>query len=296
MSVQPVRKFGFCKRSDRIKTDDGIVSSEDIVKAVSTRYFRPYQMDMWNEVVKSYNMDVEYDACQFASGTGTGKTEIFKFIPPYFMARRKEAGIKDGMVFALVCHRIGLIKDLSKRILPTITNKFVLDDRKNWFVDEKNPAGCGLSKDKIKYYFVNSDGRVLAKCQDESAESRMDDLNQIANKRIPGNHVMKYTKAELEKEIEENKKKGIHSMFICLYQSLGEYGNTTMKDIFFDLCICDEIHELNVLGEKTFFNCLKVFERSKRNYFFSATLQMDPKDERYGEDFQKADNNETEIM
>ena len=53
-------------------------------------------------------------------------------------------------------------------------------------------------------------------------------------------HVKNYTAKELEAEIEKNCQEGIHSMFICLYQSLGVYSNTIMKNIKFDLLICDK--------------------------------------------------------
>ena len=241
-----------------------LVSSKEIQGAVES-YFRPYQLKMWEKIVESYESnDPAFYKELYKSGTGTGKTEVFKFIPPYFMARRKEDGNNRGMVFGLVCHRICLIQDLGNRVLPIMTNKFRTDDSgygKIWF-DEKNPAGCGLPKDKIKYYIVNSG--------DKHAIDSLKDAK----------HVKNYTAKELEAEIEKNCQEGIHSMFICLYQSLGVYSNTIMKNIKFDLLICDEIHELNMMGQETFFKCCEVFKKTERCFYFSATIQLDKRDPR----------------
>ena len=60
-----------------------IVSSEDIVKGMNT-YFRYYQKDMWKCIEESIASDKAIDhKLMFKSGTGTGKTEVFKFISPY---------------------------------------------------------------------------------------------------------------------------------------------------------------------------------------------------------------------
>lgn len=275
------RRFGFTKRASENFLDK-LVSTKAIMDRVS-KYFRYYQMDMWNEVVKSVNSNEKRVAKMFKSGTGTGKTEVFKYIPSYFMAHRREAGITEGMTFALVCHRISLIKDLGKRILPAIAEAFGQDNKV--FATDSNKF--------IKFYDIFSGKSISVSYAEDPNFTALAELDQAAeklvkNQKINSVHVASMTREKLMAEIEENKKKGIHSMFICLYQSLGEYGTTLMKDLDLDLCICDEIHALNAMGEKTFFNCCEVFKRTKYNYFFSATLQMDKNDERYGNDFQKA--------
>ena len=245
-----------------------IVSSEDIVKGMNT-YFRYYQKDMWKCIEESIASDKAIDhKLMFKSGTGTGKTEVFKFISPYIIAKHKEAGNKEGLVFGFVCHRIGLSQDLSRRIIPTILNKYRQDDSgygRIWFDPnyKEGLAGCNLPKDKIKFYIVNS-GKPVKELQVYTPK-----------------HVKDFNTEELTEEIEKNRKAGIHSMFICLYQSLAEYGNKNMKNIDFDFLICDEIHALNTMGETIFNNCTRLFDRSKRVFYFSATLQFDKDDERY---------------
>lgn len=265
-------KINICNFSNattaRIATTDEI----DAVTIGEKGYFYPYQIDMWNKfknAVEDYKNGKE-EGFLFVAGTGTGKTEIFKFISPYLISKAEAEENKEGKVFGIVCHRLCLIKDLGSRIIPTMLNDY--SDNSDNYWNAETLAGCGIPKNKIKFYYVNSGEKITF----------MDN----AIKKVDGCHVNRYTKDELDKEIEENKKNGIHSCFICLYQSIKNYGNTLLKDIRFDWLICDEIHSINGSSEKEytlFDECAKFFRRNGMKFYFTATPQYDAKDTRQGE-------------
>lgn len=259
----------FKRRGEELKTRR-IVSAADI-DGIVKGYYRPYQMDMWRrfkDSLEDVRNDVEKNFL-FQAGTGTGKTEIFKFISPYLLARAADEGDGEGKVFGLVCHRLCLIKDLGTRIMPTLIHEYSANSKDYWSGDSL--AGCALPKEKIKFYYVNS-GKKLT-IQDK----------ELATVQIDGKYVNTMDQETLEREIAENRRNGIHSFFICLYQSIAEYGNTKMKNIKFDWVICDEIHTINT--SKTdeynmFFQCAEFFDRASIGYYFTATPVYDNRDKR----------------
>lgn len=259
--------------------EDTLISSEKIDYIIS-KFFRPYQKDMWNMFKETFKYAKNGEnAWHFKAGTGSGKTEVFKFIPPYMMAKSKEEGNNEGLVFGLVCHRLCLIEDLRNRILPTLFGNPDFNNVMNYV--GKNSAGCGLNKEKVKFYIVNSGSykttnsinNDIKNDKDEIINSRSTAINNCLNN---AKHVKEFIDnnnfKSLQKEIEENRKRGIHSMFICLYQSLATYNNKLSK-LNFDFIIGDECHALNNMGAEVFTNCCKFFNTVKKSYFFSATPQ-----------------------
>ena len=94
-----------------------------------------------------------------------------------------------------------------------------------------------------------------------------------------------FCRKKLAEEVEENRKNGIHSFFICLYQSIGIKENSVvLQKLNFDMIIADEIHALNSMGNEIGTNNLKFFETVKKRFFFTATPQFDRRDERYVND------------
>ena len=257
-----------------IPTANTIISTERI-DYITSKFFRPYQIEMWNEFKNTFTKSDE-NAWQFWAGTGSGKTEIFKFIFPYMISKANEEKQKEGLVFGLVCHRLCLIKDLNTRVLPIMFAEPDYNDIKR-YADKRNPAGCGLNKDKVKYYIVNSGNTKTTRKNLDSKE----DIDSIISERSAkidniianAKYVKNMTKEELKSEIENNKKAGIHSMFICLYQSVAKY-ESKLSQLDFDFLICDEVHAVNTMGNDVFKGCINFFETVKRRYNFTASPQI----------------------
>jgi superfamily II DNA or RNA helicase len=259
---------------------DTLISTERIDYIVS-KFFRYYQQDMWATFKNTFEYAKQGEkAWHFKAGTGSGKTEVFKFIAPYMMAKAKEEGNNEGLVFGLICHRLCLIEDLRNRIIPIMFNKPEYNDI-SLYGKRVNPAGCGLDENKIKFYIVNSGSYKTTNISnidkkediDSNIETRSDTLDKCLNK---ANHVKDYIDnnnfSALEKEIADNRKKGIHSMFICLYQSVARYEKKLSK-LNFDFIVGDECHAVNNMGAEVFKGCANFFDTVKKSYFFSATPQ-----------------------
>lgn len=264
---------------------DTLISTERIDYIVS-KFFRYYQLDMWNVIKKTDEYAKHGEkAWLFKAGTGLGKTEVFKFIAPYMMAKAKEEGNNEGLVFGLICHRLSLIEDLQNRIIPIMYNKPDFTDILK-YVSKINPAGCGLDKNKIKFYIVNSGKYKTTNISnpdkkediDNNIEMRSNAINKCLKDAQHVKHFIDNDKfSELEKEISENRKKGIHSMFICLYQSVARYEKKLSK-LNFDFIIGDECHAVNKMGSAVFTGCANFFNTVKKSYFFTATPIYHPED------------------
>ena len=263
-----------------ISKKDTLISTEKIDYIVS-KFFRPYQLDMWNAFKSTFELSKQGEkSWHFKAGTGSGKTEVFKFIAPYILAKEKEEGNNEGLVFGLICHRLCLIEDLKNRFLPIMTANPNYENILK-YINKKNPAGCGLDPNKIKFYIVNSGSYKTTIINNPDSKNDID--NTINNRSNSINHCLNNAKhvkdyvennkfSELQKEIEENRKNGIHSMFICLYQSVARYESKLSK-LNFDFIIGDECHALNNMGAEVFKNCINFFNTVKKSYFFSATPQ-----------------------
>lgn len=263
----------------------------DILEKGMDAGFRFYQKEQWKAFLEIFHGTEE--AGLFQAATGTGKTEVFKFFIPYMLCQSQVKNDKEGKVFGIVCHRHSLINDLNRRIFPLLFNKYYEDDKQLQFFKTNNMAGIGLDKDKVKFYIVNS-GTVLknynaSKEDNESLHYKdlaEEDKMQKRMKRDGYNQVhINSCRKNLLKEIEENRKNGIHSFFICLYQSIGIKENSVvLQKLNFDMIIADEIHALNEMGNEIGMNNLNFFETVKKRFFFTATPQFDRRDERYVSD------------
>lgn len=250
--------------------------------------FRFYQKEMWEKFLEIFHGSEE--AGMFQAATGTGKTEVFKFFIPYLLCNAEANNDKEGKVFGIVCHRHSLINDLNRRMLPILFNKYYDDEKRLHFFKKDGVAGIGLDKDKVKFYIVNS-GTVLKdfNCSKEDNESlhckdlaEDDKMQKRLQKEGYNQAHINFCKKKLVKEVEENRKNGIHSFFICLYQSIGIKENSVvLQKLNFDMIIADEIHALNSMGNEIGTNNLKFFETVKKRFFFTATPQFDARDERY---------------
>ncbi len=267
-------------RKDQMENvqEDNFCTTKQI-DMITDKFFRYYQKDMWREFKNSFT-DKENNAWTFVAGTGTGKTEVFKFIPPYMIAKAKEEGNKEGLVFGLICHRLCLIQDLKNRILPVFFNEPNYVDPIA-YVNPKKQAGCGLNRNKIKYYIVNSgcyktqyDNTDIKNDNDSKIEMKS---NVLDNCLSGAKHVKNMKPEDLKAEIEENRKVGIHSMFISLYQSTAIY-HKKLSALNFDFIIGDECHALNTMGKDVFINCGEFFKTVKACYFFTASAQFHPDD------------------
>ena len=250
--------------------------------------FRFYQKEMWNAFLKIFHGSEE--AGLFKAATGTGKTEVFKFFIPYLLCNAEANNDKEGKVFGIVCHRHSLINDLNRRMLPILFNKYYEDEKRLQFFKKNGVAGIGLDKRKVKFYIVNS-GTVLKEfncskednealhCKDIAEGKKIE--NEMKREGYNQEHI-NFCRKKLVEEVEENRKNGIHSFFICLYQSIGIKENSVvLQKLNFDMIIADEIHALNNMGNEIGMNNLKFFETVKKRFFFTATPQFDTRDERY---------------
>lgn len=259
--------------------------------------FRFYQKDQWKAFLEIFHGPEE--AGLFQAATGTGKTEVFKFFIPYLLCNAQAQNDKEGKVFGIICHRHSLINDLNRRILPLLFNKYYEDPKRLHFFKKEGIAGIGLDKDKVKFYIVNS-GTVLKdfNCTRETREElHSKDLEEdqklessLRKEGYKQAHINTCRKHLIE-EVEENRKNGIHSFFICLYQSIGIKENSVvLQKLNFDMIVADEIHALNIMGNEIGMNNLNFFQTVKKRFFFTATPQFDSRDERYVNDgFQFAD-------
>lgn len=260
----------------------------DILEHGMDAGFRFYQKEQWKAFLEIFHGSEK--AGLFQAATGTGKTEVFKFFIPYLLCNAEANNDKEGKVFAIACHRHSLINDLNRRLLPLLFNKYYEDEKQLQFFKNNDIAGIGLDKTKVKFYIVNS-GTVLKDfncskedneelyCKDLAEDEKMQ--KTLKNEGYTQAHINTCRK-NLVKEIEENRKNGIHSFFICLYQSIGIKENSVvLQKLNFDMLIADEIHALNNMGNDIGMNNLDFFETVKKSFFFTATPQFDKRDERY---------------
>lgn len=289
--------------TDAIKTATSVqkvfekIIDLDVLERGMDRGFRFYQKEQWKAFLEIFHGEEE--AGLFQAATGTGKTEVFKFFIPYLLCNAQAQNDNDGKVFGIVCHRHSLINDLNRRILPLLFNKYYEDAKNLHFFKGDDIAGIGLDKNKVKFYIVNS-GTVLKdfKCSKEDFESLtykdLEEDKKMQNEMKKAGYIQTHINAcrkNLVKEVEENRKNGIHSFFICLYQSVGIKENSVvLQKLNFDMLIADEIHALNKMGNEIGMNNLDFFQTVKKRFFFTATPQFDKRDERYiNSDFQFVD-------
>lgn len=270
------------------KTFEKLIS-EDVLTRGCDAGFRFYQKEQWKAFLEIFHNDEEH-AGLFQAATGTGKTEVFKFFIPYLLCNAVANNDIEGKVFGIICHRHSLINDLNKRIFPILFNPYKeTQDSLHFFKDDVS-SGIGLDRGKVKFYIVNS-GTVLkdVKASKEDSEALYEKENlefkkcekAIRKATFEMKHINQCRKKIVE-EVEENRKNGIHSFFICLYQSIGIKENSTvMQKLNFDMIIADEIHALNSMSNDIGMNNINFYQTVKKAFYFTATPQFDKCDERY---------------
>lgn len=285
MALNFANKLNFAKTPVNKELAQSL-STAEIDRIVHTDFYRYYQLNMWDKFLHTLeHQDVNnplYDPLYVAE-TGTGKTELFKMFIPYLIAYEREKGNKNGLVGGLICHRLCLINDLNTRILPLLKNKPI----QNWgadvnpYIDAK--AGVGIDPSMIKIYIVNSDLGITRRFneigEENINEEEWKDSNTTLDHFANAKHVKNLTEKQLIDEIAENRKNGIFSFFICLYQSVANY-KTKLKALNFDFIICDEIHSLDYMGEEIWNGNVEFFYTCKYRYFFTATPLFDAEDPR----------------
>ena len=170
----------------------------------------------------------------------------------------------------LSAHAVTLINDteiergITKIITPVANAANIAPERLKIYIVNSN-TNCSLKVDNNEE--VNQERIEIENKKAEEIDNAFKQIN-LKDKFLI-HHINEYSKESLIKEIEENKKNGIHSFFICLYQSIGIKENSIkLQKLNFDFIICDEIHALNVMGNEIWKNNIEFYETVNKRYFF----------------------------